>query len=97
MATGDRTKTPNQWQHEILEAAEERGWEVTRMDIRAGVTLEEPRAGGIVMNLLGKSLDSMFIRSLPEARLPDAHTFSGLDVARKPDQTVSYSRADPNR
>lgn len=42
MATGDRVMTSWQFQHEMIEAAQERGWEVTRIDARSGVTLEEP-------------------------------------------------------
>lgn len=86
MATGDRVVTPWQWQHEVLEAAQERGWLVTRTDIRTGVTLEEPVGHGITMVLTGVRLNAAFIRSLPEARQPDPH-----------ESEIRYSRADPNR
>lgn len=59
------------WQRAILDAAEERGWIVVRIDLRQGVVLEEPLATGIVMNISGHTLDANFIRSLPEARQPD--------------------------
>lgn len=59
------------WQRAILDAAEERGWIVVRIDLRQGVVLEEPMATGIVMNISGHLLDADFVRSLPEARQPD--------------------------
>lgn len=59
------------WQRAILDAAEERGWIVVRIDLRQGVVLEEPVAIGVTMVLSGHLLDAEFIRSLPEARQPD--------------------------
>jgi hypothetical protein len=56
------------WQRSILDAAEERGWIVVRLDLRDGIILEEPMAVGITMRLSGHTLDADFIRSLPEAR-----------------------------
>ena len=63
-------KTTWQNQHELIEAAQERGWEVARIDVREGIVLEEPIANGIVLRVSGRSLDAGFIRSLPEARQP---------------------------
>lgn len=62
--------TPWQWQHEIIEAAQERGWTVMRIDMREGVLLEEGIAGGIVLRLSGVTLNAAFVRSLPEAHQP---------------------------
>jgi hypothetical protein len=59
------------WQRAILDAAEERGWIVVRLDLRQGVVLEEPMATGITLVLSGHTLDAEFVRSLPEARQPD--------------------------
>jgi hypothetical protein len=59
------------WQRSILDAAEERGWIVVRLDLRQGVVLEEPIAIGITMVLSGHTLGADFVRSLPEARQPD--------------------------
>ena len=59
------------WQRSILDAAEERGWIVVRIDLRDGLILEEPMAAGITMRLSGYVLDADFVRSLPEARQPD--------------------------
>lgn len=68
----DPIKTSWQWQHELIEAAQERGWLVTAIDVRGSVTLEEPRAAGVTMHLTSRiNLTSEFIRSLPEARMPD--------------------------
>lgn len=64
-------KTSWQHQHELIEAAQERGWTVVRIDIREGLVLEDPAAGGVVLRLSGRDLDSVFIRSLPEARQPE--------------------------
>ena len=60
------------WHRSILDAAEERGWIVVRLDLRQGIVLEEPLAVGITMVLSGRSLDADFVRSLPEARHPDS-------------------------
>lgn len=59
------------WLREILNAAEERGWLVIRLDLRQGIVLEEPMAAGVTMVLSGRDLTGEFIRSLPEARQPD--------------------------
>jgi hypothetical protein len=59
------------WQRAILDAAEERGWIVVRIDLRQGVVLEEPLAAGITLVVSGHTLDAEFVRSLPEARQPD--------------------------
>ena len=64
-------KTSWQFQHELIEAAQERGWSVVRLDIREGLVLEEPIAGGAIVRIAGRGLTSAFIRSLPEARQPD--------------------------
>lgn len=65
-----RQRTSWQLQHEIIEAAQERGWEVLRYDVRAGVTIEEPRAGGVILTLSGRGATPEFIRTLPEATMP---------------------------
>lgn len=61
------------WQRAILDAAEERGWIVVRIDLRQGVVLEEPMATGLTLVVSGHVLDAEFIRSLPEARQPQEH------------------------
>lgn len=66
-----RQRTSWQLQHELIEAAEERGWTVLRYDMRAGMTIEEPRAGGVVLTLAGRGVTPEFIRTLPEAAMPD--------------------------
>lgn len=95
MAVGDRVRTSWQVQHEILEAANERGWLVTRIDMRAfSVTLEEPVGSGVVLVLTGRLLDAPFIRTLPEARQPAPH---GEAAAAAQEPEATFSRADPNR
>jgi hypothetical protein len=64
-------KTSWQFQHELIEAAQERGWTVVRLDLREGIVLEEPIAAGVVLRVSGRDLSSAFIRSLPEARQPE--------------------------
>lgn len=78
MATGDRVRTIWQYQHEVIEAAQERGWAVIRIDARQGVTVEEPVSGGVLLNIAGGHLLDLpaFIRSLPEARQIEGHTIT---------------------
>ena len=64
-------KTSWQFQHELIEAAQDRGWTVVRLDIREGIVLEEPIAGGVVIRISGRDLSATWIRSLPEARQPE--------------------------
>src|SRR4051794_19994241 len=94
MATGDRVVTPWQRQHEMIEAAQERGWYVIRFDERSGITLEEPGSHGMILNITGVNLSPAFLRSLPEARQlsprVDPETLPGPLEPR-------FSRADPNR
>lgn len=58
------------YQRAILDAAEERGWTVVRLDMREGIVLEEPIAGGLVLRISGRDITPEFIAALPEARQP---------------------------
>ena len=63
--------TPTDYLRDILDAAEERGWAVAFVDVRAGVVaLEEPVANGLVVRISGRAITPEFILSLPEARQP---------------------------
>jgi hypothetical protein len=55
---------------EVLEAADELGWVVVRVDVREGIVLEEPIAGGLTIRISGRTIDPQFVRDLPEAREP---------------------------
>lgn len=106
MATGDRVRTTWQYQHEILDAAAEQGWRVTRLDERGGITLEESFAGGAVLVVTpGHYTDlPMFIRTLPEARQPYSpapDAVEGIDyrLTKGGPEPLErrFSRSDPNR
>jgi hypothetical protein len=62
--------TPTAWMRAMLDAAEKRGWSVVRFDVREGVVIEEPIAGGLVLRISGRDVDPAFILALPEARQP---------------------------
>ncbi len=65
-----RPYSTNEWVRDILAAVEERGYSLTRFDIREGVVIEEPVAAGVTIRLSGRTLSPEFIRSLPIARMP---------------------------
>jgi hypothetical protein len=62
------------YQHELLDAAEERDWIVIRLDAREGLVLEEPVKMGLVLRITGLTLTPAFVRSLPLATLPPVRT-----------------------
>jgi hypothetical protein len=55
------------WSRAILDAAEERGYAVIAIDVRASaVTQEATGSGSIVLRISGRTLDAHFISQLPQ-------------------------------